>query len=51
MTGKDDAAWFRFEAFETQTVFIGMAPKDAEAGISLAGRQPHHSELRLKQEA
>jgi hypothetical protein len=28
MTGKDDAAWFRFEAFETQTVFIGKPAAD-----------------------
>jgi hypothetical protein len=28
MTGKDDAAWFRFDAFETQTVFIGKPASD-----------------------
>ena len=27
MTGKDDAAWFRFEAFECQTMFVGKPPK------------------------
>ena len=38
MTAKDDAAWFRFDAFETQTVFIGKSATDearaASPGVS-----------------
>jgi methylase of polypeptide subunit release factors len=34
MTGKDDAAWFRFEAFETQTVFIGKPATDRARAAS-----------------
>ena len=43
MTGKDDAAWFRFEAFETQTVFIGNVAADRARAASPRGSTPARS--------
>ena len=40
MTGKDDAAWFSFDAFETQTVFIGKPVTDKTRVASHRGSSP-----------